>query len=214
MEIVVDGETREIDIEGIETVKDLIAYLELELVKPPRVIIRIVLNEEELDEAQEVGLGAFPVQDVVSLALVTADRGELAHEALRDAQEYLPILSSVLEQSAILIRQGNIRDGLKQASEALEIISAFGEVLDGIRGAFRLDFAEVAIDDFNLLEKLNQLGSNASDILKSVQDEDWTQFADLLEYELSPLLYEWMAVIPELVKLLPGSERAGEKEGG
>jgi hypothetical protein len=207
MEISIDGEVREIDIEGLTTFKDLMAHLQENVVQLPSVITRIFVNEEEIDEGQEIGLGEFPITDIAKLAIHTADKLDLAYEALEDAQEYLPALSTVLEGAASKIRGGDIHGGLQDASQALEIIGAFGEVLDGIRGAFRIDFSMVRIDDLNLLDKLNQLNKYAQETLEAVQKQDWTLFADLIEYELSPLLYEWMAVIPEIIKLLPERER-------
>ncbi len=208
MELTIDGESVAVDAKEISTLRDLVTHIELNLLKPPQVIIRMVLNEEELDEAQEIGLGGFSIEEIETLSVETADKQELAHQALDDAQEYLPQLSVLLEQSAKMIREGDTVQGLILASEALDVISAFGEVLEGIRATFRLDFAEVRIDEFNMLDKLKDLGKLAQEILKAAQDENWTLFADLTEYELSPLLYEWMAVIPSLVALLPSQDNS------
>jgi len=210
MEIVIDGEPTLIETEGMTTFKDLMNHLQKEVVRFPRVITRVILNEEDLDEGQEIGLGAFPLSDVADLQIHTADSLDLAYQSLVDAQEYLPTLSSVLEAAAGAIRGGDVQSGLRDSSAALEVIGAFGQVLDGIRGAYQIDFSQVRIDDLNLLDKLNGLNRLAGDTLKAIQDEDWTLFADLIEYELSPLLYEWMAVIPELVKFLPEREREEE----
>jgi hypothetical protein len=213
MELTIDGQPVAIETEGINTFKDLIERIERDHIAQAHVVTKMVLNGEEIDEGQEIGLGAFSMKDIASLAIETADKIELANEALEDAQEYLPQLSAFLEQAARMIREGNTAEGLNLASEALDVISAFGEVLEGIRITFQLDFAEVKIEEFNLLEKLNELGTLAKEILKSAQDENWTLFADLTEYELSPLLYEWMAVIPSLVDILP-THSGGEGDEG
>jgi hypothetical protein len=212
MQIFIDGIEQTIDSEGLNTFKDLIDYIDREVVKPPLVVTRVILNEEELDEGQEIGLGGFPITEVVSLALHTEDQTQLAYEALMDAQIYLPQLAEILEKAAKTIREGNINEGLQSASEALEFVSAFGDVLNGIRGAFQVDFSLVQIDDITLLDKLLDLNRNAGAVLKAIQDEEWTLFADLIEYEISPLLFEWMAVIPELVRMLPAQGEAGVDE--
>lgn len=215
MEIIVDGESRELAITGITTFGELMGRIQAELVVYPSVITRVILNEEELDDAQEFGFGNFKIEDIASLILETEDTTTLAYQSLFDAQDYLPQVSAILENAAKLIREGNVQGGLLTASEALEVVSAFGQVLDSIRGAFQIDFTKVKVDDIILLDKLNMLNQHANDVLKATQDEDWTLFADLIEYELSPLLYEWMAVIPELVKLLPTPTtiETGEEEG-
>jgi len=212
MEITVDGKPKELETEGLGTFGDLMAHIEREVVKYPLVVTRVILNDEELDHGQEIGLGGFSILDVDSLKIHTEDRLHLAHEALQDAQVYLPQLSDILEQSAKVMREGNINEGLQASSEALEYISAFGDVLNGIRGTFQIDFSLVRIDDLTLLDKLLDLNKHANDVLKAIQDEEWTLFADIIEYEISPLLYEWMAVIPELVKMLPAMGEEGGNE--
>jgi hypothetical protein len=213
MEIIIDGEPRELALGEIATFGELMEFIQNEVVIFPNVVTRVILNEEELDEGQEIGFGKFSISEILSLALETDNTTTLAYDSLFDAQDYLPELSGILENAAKLIREGKIQAGLLNASQALEVVSAFGQVLDSIRGAFQIDFSKIRIDEIILLDKLNQLNQYANDVLKATQDENWTLFADLIEYELSPLLYEWMAVIPELVKLLPTPPEIEKGEG-
>lgn len=215
MEIIVNGESRDLTTEGINTFKELMDRIESDLVVYPNVVTRIFLNEEELDEGQEIGFGNSKLDDIASLALETANSLALTYQSLTDAQDYLPKLSEIFENSAKLIRGGNLQEGLYDASQALDVIAAFSQILDSIRTAFQMDFSKVTIDEINLLDKLNKLNRYANEVLEATKDENWTLFADLIEYELSPLLYEWMAVIPELVKLLPEPENLdpGKVEG-
>ncbi len=215
MEIIVNGESRELTTEGIDTFKELMDRIESDLVVYPDVVTRVFLNEEELDEGQEIGFGNSRLDDIASLALETANSLALTYQSLSDAQDYLPKLSEIFENSAKLIRGGNLQEGLYDASQALDVIAAFSQILDSIRTAFQMDFSKVIIDEINLLDKLNKLNRYANEVLEATKDENWTLFADLIEYELSPLLYEWMAVIPELVKLLPEPENLnpGKVEG-
>jgi len=210
VKLTINGKDAIYDREGMKTLKDLLDAIENDYTGGGHVITRVAVNEEELDEGQEIGLGGFPINDIESLEIETRNRLELAHEALEDAQEYLPICSTALEQDAALIREGNIRDGLKNASRTLELVGAFGEVLDGIRSSYRIDFSNVKIDDSNLLDKLLMLNKLADNILNAVRKEEWTEFADLMEYELSPLLFEWMAIIPDLIRLLPQEKETPE----
>jgi len=203
MEVTIDGEKVIVQTEGIKAFGDLLTHVEGNFVIFPRVVTRIFLNEDELDESQEVGLGAFTLDGIASLELHTADRLDLAHEALEDSQNYLPELSGILE---------NVNDGVMAASQALEYISAFGQILEGLRATFQIDFSQVKIDDYTLLDKLLELNTFAEKILKAVKEQNWTLFADMLEYEISPLLYQWMAVVPELIKLLPDPEPEQEVE--
>ncbi len=211
MEIIVDGKAVAVEAEGIVTFKDLLEHIEGRLVQHPRVVTRVVLNEENLDESQEVGLGGFPITDILSLEIHTADQLELAYEALEDAQIYLPELAEILAGAAQIVREGDEEKGVQLASEALECVGRFGGILDSLRGIFLIDFSQVQIDDTNFLDKLLQYNQNASDVLKAFQAGDWTLFADMIEYEISPMLLVWVAVIPEIMNMLPDIEG---KEGG
>jgi len=204
MKILIDGVPASVDADGLNTLQDLIRHIEKNCLGNARVVTKIKVNEEELDEGQEVGLGAFPLSDIETVEVKTAKTINLALEALDDAQEYLPVVSAVLEASAKKIREGDVRGGLEDTGEALEVIGAFVEILDGVRVAFMIDFSKIRIDESCLLDKMNDLARHSQAIFKAAKCDDWTMFADLMEYELSPLLYEWMAIIPELVSLLPG----------
>jgi hypothetical protein len=207
MEISIDGVARNLETDGLVTFKDLVTHLERNIIDKSRIITKICLNDEELEEEQEIGLGAFPISEILMMAIETEDTADLAAQALGDALEYLPTISSVLEESARLIREGDVRNGLVNISDAIQVIGAFVEVLEGLRGAFQIDFAKVKIDDdSNLLEKMGDLAKHSQAIFEASKKEDWVLLGDIAEYELSPLLYEWMAIIPELVKLIPVSE--------
>jgi hypothetical protein len=213
MELTINGTRTDLELAGVETFLQLIEHIERTVVVPPSVITKIVLNGEELDQGQEIGLGAFAISEIATLEIESSNQVELAHQALTDSQEYLPVVSSVLEEAAKTIREGKVDQGLHEASEALGIISDFGQVLEGIRIAFMIDLTQVRVDDYTLLDKLNDLGRLAREILDAAGSEEWVQFADLMEYELSPLLYEWMAVIPSLIQLLPEMEHSSDVDG-
>ena len=206
MKIWIDGKSRPIDTTNIRNVEELLSYVEKECIEPRRIITRVILNDVVLDEGQKIGLGAFPIGDVVSLSVETDDSLKLAYDMLEEAQEYLPLLSMLLEEAAARIREGELREGLQEAGDAIEFIEAFIVVLNSIREAFKIDFSKLQYEEFTALDKERELSDISKKILDAAQNQDWTLFADLMEYELSPLLYEWMAIIPELVSLLPELE--------
>lgn len=210
MKVLIDGQEKIIATDGLSTVLDLLMHIEINVIGKSRVITRVRMNEEELDEGQQIGLGAFPISDVSSLEIETHNSLQLGYEALEDAQEYLPALSTVLEEAAKQIRQGFVAEGLQNASQALELISVFGEVLDSIRSAFQIDYSKIKIDEETLQDKFNELGTLANGILQSAKNHDWTLFADLIEYELSPLLFQWMELIPEVISRLPDPHDGSE----
>jgi hypothetical protein len=160
------------------------------------------LNDEFLTEEQEIAFGARPVSEVDSLELETSSADDLAVETLMDYQEYLPKLSEQFERSAKEFRGGDHRKAFALFGSSVEFIAAFIDILDHIRKAFYVDFSTIECGDKTLMDLNLRMHELSQEILEASEKADWSLLADLLDFELSPLLYEWMAEIPELIKAI------------
>jgi hypothetical protein len=209
MEIKTKAEKMHITIDGIEVVlpgdapsdfKSLMKFLEAEHVPPGRVVTVLRVNDEFLSGEQEIAFGARSLSDIETLEIETSPADDLAVEALMDFQDYLPRLSEQFERCAKEFRGGDQRKGFQLFSTSIEFISAFMDILDDIRKVFLIDYAKIRCGDKTMMDLNLKMHALAKEILEASEKTDWSLLADLLDYELSPLLYEWMAEIPELIK--------------
>ena len=202
LSINVDGQTHDLDVSDVGNFKDLMRKIELELVPKERVVTHIVLNEEFLTEEQEELFAGFGLNDISSLDIRTEEPVQLALNSLNDTLDYLPELAGAFENISQTIRSGDYVKGLEMLQESLQLIQSFNKLINGIRQVLMIDFFQIELEDDeggNFASLNTKLGDIANQILKSAETEDWSELADLLEYELSPLLYRYMAAIPFVI---------------
>ena len=201
----VDETTCKLDTNDVETFKELIRKVELELVPKGRVLTHIYLNGEFLTSEQEELYSGFGIQDITSLEIKTAEPIELALVSLNDTLEYLPELSGSFEKAAKFIRRGDYHAGLALLDESLDLVQSFNVLLDGIRKVLMIDFFQIKLDpdEGESIAILNQrLSELANEILEAAKSELWLELADLLEYELSPLLYRYLGAMPYIIEAI------------
>ncbi len=182
--------------------KSLMEHLENNHVPPGRFVTVLKLNDESLSQEQEIAFGAHPVAEIESLEIRTSPADDLAIETLMDYQDYLPKLSEQFEKCAKEFRGGDHQKAFMLFGSSIEFISAFIEILDNIRRTFLIDYSTIQCNDKTMMDLNLRMNSLAKEILEVSEKTDWTHLADLLDFELSPLLYEWMAEIPELIKVI------------
>ena len=209
MRITIDG--MEVILPGAAPVdfKSLMEHLEGQHIPPGRYVTVLKLNDEFISQEQEIAFGAHPVTEVETLEIQTSPADDLALEALMDYQDYLPKLSDQFERCAKEFRGGDQQKGFILFNSSIEFISMFINILDNIRKTFLIDYSTIKCGDKTMMDLNLRMNELAKEILDASEKTDWTLLADLLDYELSPLLYEWMAEIPELMKVVQERKLSG-----
>jgi len=202
MKITIDGIEVVLPKEQPKDFKSLMEYIQREHIPLGRLVTVLRLNEEYLSEEQEAAFGAQPLSDIETLDIETSVADELATEVLMDYQDYLPKLSEEFEICAKEFRGGDRRKAFRLFSSSIEFISAFLDILDHIRQVFLIDYSKIKCGDKTMMDLNLQMHELAKEILEASEAADWSHLADLLDYELSPLLYKWMGEIPELIKAI------------
>jgi hypothetical protein len=201
----VDGLNHDLDLSDVGSFSDLMKKVELELVQKDKVVTHVVLNGEMLTEEQESLYAGFGIQDVATLEIQTEEPVKLALSSLNDTLDYLPELAGSFENTAKRIRSGDYAAGLEFLQESLGMLQSFNQLIDGIRQVLMIDFFQVKLenDEGDNFASLNaRMSEIANEILVSAEAEDWNELADLLEYELSPLLYRYMGAIPFVIDVV------------
>lgn len=201
--ITVNDDELKLDISDVANFRDLIHKIELDHIPKGHVLTHIYLNGEFLSAEQEELLGGFGLDNIATLEVKTAEPVELAITSLNDTLDYLPELAGMFEDAARQIRSGDYSAGLSLLEESLDLVQNFNQLLDSIRQILMIDFFKINLEDDegkNFAELNSSLSELANQILQAGNSENWAELADLLEYELSPLLYRYMGAMPYVIK--------------
>jgi len=211
--------------ESVETLLDVIDYMEQRGGLPDgHVIKHIILDGEDLDEeAEQQNLGK-PVQDIDLLEFHSARPVDIALEGLSAATQLLPSLAEDLATVATDLRSGKVQDGLLKFSVCADIINWYTSLISPldiifsqIDPSFRLrvdlgdedeqspeaDLGRVVKDEsveMRTFASVENLRQKLMDVERAQRNADTLLLADLVEYEVLPIVNIWVEEVPLLLK--------------
>jgi hypothetical protein len=208
---------------GVASFGDLVFFVEQQRLPPGEVLTVIALDGAELDEAEENAAASRPCSELEQVDFFSAEPLELAREGLEDAAELLPSLGADLPEVAAALRSGKVTEGLEMFSPCLEVVDWYVTLLralDTLLGrhdpAFRInpDTARDAddlspevdgtslttdSDGWRSFASVENLRQKLVDIELAQEQNDHLLLADLLEYELLPIVQIWSEESPSLL---------------
>lgn len=206
-EIQVNGKTVEVDLTGAETLSDIIAIVTDKSFEPDETIVNAIVNDQKMDKASLASMADVPASEIssVSLSTVKSPQAKTA-ELLNEMGNYLNGLSSGIGEVADVFRVGSPEKANAMLLDALGGLSAFVELIQATKMVSKTDLSIISKDGVTMESLEERLLGVLRDFQKGQEDNDWVTVADLLEYELSPLLEGWISLIPEMEKALLGND--------
>lgn len=104
-------------------------------------------------------------------------------------------LSKQIEAVSIDLQTGNERKAMEQFQGIIDRLSDMIHLLQEVKISFGLDYRAIQVKDQTVEQRSEELDELLSEIITAFENEDLVMLADLLEYELSPLLSRWEEVI-------------------
>lgn len=213
--------------EGLETFDDLVAWIEASQLPGGHVLTRILVDGTELDEQAEADAGLRPLSDIGVVEFHSARTLDLARDGLEDAVDLLPALCEDLAETAGELRAGDPRVGLEMLYECSGILDWYVSLLsaidqlyiragqpldnyeddgaaDGGLGAgaglhnFDGESDETGLRGLQSFASIENFRQKLVEIEAAESKQDLLLLADLLEYELVPLVRLWERELPAL----------------
>jgi hypothetical protein len=226
MQVYVNGHECDIPA-GVASFGDLVFFVEQQRLPHGEVLTQISLDGKELDEQEESAAAARPCSSIERAEFFSARPLELARDGLSDAGELLPSLAEDLPRAAAAMRSGKLSEGLEMFAPCLEVVSwyvsllnaldvllsrdgvsfslhpgsagdvdSMGEELDGASDAPGDIAGGSELRSFASIENLRQ---KLVDIERAQQQSDHLLLADLIEYELLPIVQIWADESPRIL---------------
>lgn len=195
----IDGEFKSFASEGETTFGQVMKKLSSRLGDEGLVITGITMNNQPLSGGRQFDYNDFPLTEVELIELDTVKPLELAAEALKSSDEHLRILAGVSVRTAELYRLGDELEATESYSRLIEGLRWMGKGMNAMAGMMKISLDEIIFDGKSIAYFQNEVLIPVLDNMYSTQkDEDWIALADILEYELIPVLEEWSKLITGL----------------
>jgi hypothetical protein len=198
MEISLDRKS--IELEGLQgsNLEEILMRVMSEHVQPGTVITGVKLNGAGYSEKKPHDAEDVPVKDIKTLEIDTMSAEEMARHFFHNGGKHLDLLIKGAEKISELFRIADETEANEHYSEYLENLRLFIKMVAESKEALRLNFSAIPFQNATVEDEVQKLSNVMDQMLKVQENEDWVMLADLLEYELIPLLKEWNEILAVL----------------
>ena len=187
MKLILDGQSVDAEPMRGHTLGQLIQAIERELT-PERVIVSMVLDGRVLDSKTEQEEAGAEVERLESLEISSQRVDTLAKSTLETVIEFIPSLTGTVSACVECLHAGQEKSGyenLRRVIDGLQIISSAWPLITRSMSGVGQSATELMpqIGDFNNL--LHRIAA-------AQESADTVQLCDLLEFELTGILDNWL----------------------
>lgn len=154
-------------------------------------ITSISANGGEITEGNMDGEKARPASSIENLEIKTDTFRKASVSALESIGEYLDGLGSMVKVAADKFRSVEEKEANDFFVGCIDGLQTFVSIIDKIKSLNALDFSKIIFNSTPISEKEAALLASLNSILQTQSKKDWVSLADLLEFELAPLILEW-----------------------
>jgi hypothetical protein len=194
MEISVDRQSIELGEAPINNLEEVLMKVMSEHMHPGKVITAVKLNGTGYS-VKNPHAADVPARDIKTLEIDTMSAEEMARHFFTNGGKYLDLLIKGAEKISELFRIADETEANEHYVEYLENLQLFLQMIAQCTDVLHLNLSAIPFQKATVQEEVQKLSDVMDQMLKVQEDEDWVMLADLLEYELIPLLKEWNEIL-------------------
>lgn len=191
MEISLDRKSIEWEGPQGSNLEEILTRVISEHVQPGKVITGVKLNGTGYSEENPHDAANVPMKDIKTLEIDTRSAEEMARHFFRNGGKYLDLLIKGAEKISELFRIADETEANEHYVEYLENLRLFVQMVAESKEALHLNLSAIPFQNATVEAEVQKLSNMMDQMLKVQENEDWVMLADLLEYELIPLLKGW-----------------------
>jgi hypothetical protein len=196
VKVTLNRDEMELNVEGFNILGDILQDIREKRFAETEFISSISINGEEVGAEKLAGLENRPLSGITSIEIKTDNPRDISLRVLSNMSEFLEHLITLINQSADKFRLDDESEANKHFIGCVEGLQTFVSVLDKIKNLNKLDFSAITYESTPVSEKQERLLKVFNSLHNTQKIKDWISIADLLEYELSPLISDWKQILP------------------
>jgi hypothetical protein len=158
-------------------------------------IATITVNGVRMSEQDMATAKRKPLSEVSSLHITSNTFRRVSIDALESVGEYLDGLAAMIETGADKFRTSNETEANAYFLGCIDGLQTFIGIIDKVKNLNALDFSKLEFESGPISEKESLLLGTLNSIFDTQSKKDWVSLADLLEFELVPLLMDWKGIL-------------------
>lgn len=186
------------DFPECQNVSEIIHRLENQAAIQGQVVCEIWINEMRILEDDEIQMGKCLTNEISQLAIVMSPTNSVVDGTLEAILDYLPRLQKGAESVSDQLR--GVKEGFSY-TVFLQVVEGSRWIVESLMRAGRVlplhEWTDVQAK-WKFAEK--RLEEVVKDLLQAFEKRDFVLLADLLEYELTTIIQDWIGVIQASVE--------------
>jgi hypothetical protein len=207
MKIIVDGKDERETAPGGAGLGEVYAEVATRLYDGGRTVVGLSIDGRDLTDEEQDKLLAGEDVGGSTLELRTMETRTLACETLSEVEKHCLVLREAIEMTVKLLGRGERPKALEEFKPALELWVAVFEAVIRTCTLVRVDNHEDLGGD-TLGAGYARMVKVLNEVQTSLRGQDWVKLADVLEYEVLPVLDQWQKLVGAIRARLQGQRQA------
>jgi len=188
---VIDGQVRDFNLSGADSLASMLNCLKGDLVKSGRFIASLRVNGRVIADID--GESSQLLERIGPVEITTESPVRVAGNIIAEGDKFIEGLQDYLAQTAERYSSGSERAG-SYFVEAVQGLEWFVQMIGFIEHTFKLDYSSLSLNGKPVAEYVRELNSIFLEIVSTQEKCDPVLIADILEYDLVPHLEEWKVI--------------------
>jgi hypothetical protein len=205
----------EFPTDGVHSFGELMTCVSRRAARNGDSVLKVKLNGEDITGKDRAVLDLLPLEKIREVEIDTGDPRVLARTTLYSVADFLEKLLQELQQTAELLRLDYSDRSNQSFLRCIDGLQVFSHSLESCRRLLGISFEllfvppNLDMDVITVAENRRRLFEVLDSMIEAQTNQDWILLADLLEYELVPILEDWRQIIP----IILGETTAGSSQG-
>ncbi len=206
MLINLNHQPEEVSTEGLRSLGELMDRVSRKAEQEGSRVLKVKLNGEDITGKDRGPMNLLPLEKIEEIEIQTGDPKELARSSLYSVADFLEQLLKELQNTAELFRLNNEERSNQSFMRCIDGLQVFMHSLESCRRLLGLSFELIFVptsqggNQITVAENRRRLFEVLDGMIEAQTNHDWVLMADLLEYELVPILEDWRQIIPLILE--------------
>ena len=187
------------DFSHLHSLEEVITEIHERFIPAGQQLFQVHINGEFFSERYPRESRYVDVGEISRLDVKTISDEEMARFMLKDAVRQGGMLVQAIAKSATLFRVGSEEEANHYFAQVLEALRWLLQTGESASRVLETDLEKISSGRTAPTSRyLRDLQDLLEEMLEISEDEDYVMLADLLEYELLPMVQEWQRILQEL----------------
>ena len=196
MQVTLNDQSLPVDLSHLRNLEEALVELNERFIPDGQQLFQVEVNGQFFTERYPRESRYVRLGEVARLDLKTVSDQDLARSILTDAALQVETLVQALEKSAALFRLAAEDEANHYFAQVLEALRWLLQTGEGACQVLELDLGKITSPQLgDVSDFLKRFQDLLEEMLQVYEEEDYILLADLMEYELLPMVQEWQKIL-------------------